>query len=50
MLFSSNKLIARRPVPTYPLTCNKHSLQNATRQLYIRHTPGVKAGRLLLGN
>ena len=50
--FTSNefKLKARRSIPTYTLTCNKHITDTQQGQQYTVHTRGVKAGRSLLGN
>ena len=46
------KLKARRSIPTYTLTCNKHITLTDTQQgqQCTVHTHGVKAGRSLLGN
>ena len=50
--FTSNefKLKARRSVPTYTLTCNKHITDTQQGQHYTVHTRGIKAGRSILGN
>ena len=50
--FTSNefKLKARRSIPTYMLTCNKHITDTQQGQQFTVHTRGVKAGRSLLGN